>query len=142
MNETTQETSITRTTLDDGQRMAVPARLFGVHFPTRVEPFVFGLARTLSKDYDGGLWEFYALSNGGFYLAPSGEHRFAVRCGNGHEGEMSADAFGITCCLYAYSHLSFGAPRAMAETCAEQYHLLREHMLEHDEARAILAAID
>ena len=121
----------------------MPARLFGVMFTTRVEPYVFGIARTLSPDYDGGYWEFYALSSGGFYMAPAVDEVFRVRCGNAYEGEMSADAFGITCCLYCYSHLSFGAPRAMAETCAEQYHLLREYVLAgHGEAPAILAATD
>ena len=143
MSDTTEETPITATALDDAQRMSVPAALFGVHFATRIEPYVFGIARTLSEDYDGGYWDFYALSSGGFYMAPAGDERFNVRCENGYEGEMSGDALGIACCLYCYSHLSFGAPRSMAETCAEQYHLLREYMLAgHGEARAILAAID
>jgi Antirestriction protein len=143
MNDTTQETRITRALLDDRDRMAVPAKLFGVMFTTRVEPFVFGIARSLSADYDGGYWEFYALSNGGFYMAPSGEHQFAVRCENGYAGEMSGDALGIVCCLYAYSHLTFSRPGEMAEACARQYHLLREWMLAgHGEAREILAATD
>ena len=143
MQDATQEARITRTLLDDGRRMAVPARLFGVHFATRVEPFVFGIARTLSKDYDGGFWEFYALSNGGFYMAPSDEEFFHVRCENGFDGALSADAFGVTCCLYCFSHLSFAGPGDMAEECARQYHWLREWMLsEHAEAREILRAID
>ena len=82
MQDTTHETLITRTALDDGQRMAVPARLFGVMFTTRVEPYVFGIARSLSADYAGGYWEFYSLSSGGFYMAPSGEEHYGVRCGN------------------------------------------------------------
>jgi hypothetical protein len=142
MQDMTQETRIARTLLDDDGRMAVPARLFGVHFPARVEPLVFGIARSLSADYGGGYWEFYALGNGGFYMAPAGGERFNVRCANGFDGTMSADAFGIVCCLYAYSHLSFSRPSEMAEECARQYHLLRAYMLGHGEARAILAAID
>ena len=142
MQDTTEETRITRAELDDGQRTALPARLFGAMFTTRVEPYVFGIARALSPDYDGGYWEFYALSNGGFYMAPAGDERYQVRCENGFDGEMSADAFGITCGLYCFSHLSFSAPQAMAEACAEQYHLLREYMLQHAEAPAILAATD
>jgi len=134
---------IWRDLLDDARRMAVPAKLFGVYFPSRIEPFIFDLARALSRDYGGGLWEFYALSNGGFYMAPAGDRPFGVSCANGYEGAMSADALGITCCLYAFSHLSFGGPAAMAEACASQYHLLREYMLSgHGEARAILAATD
>jgi hypothetical protein len=76
-------------------------------------------------------------------VGPAGGEVFRARCGNGYEGELSADAFGIACCLYAYSHLSFAGPDALAEECARQYHLLREWMLSgHAEARAILAATD
>jgi len=135
--------TIWRDPLDDARRLAKPAEIFGVYFPARVEPYVFGIARSLSRDYGGGYWEFYALSNGGFYMAPAGDGPFGVSCANGYEGTMSSDALGIACCLYAYSHLSFGGPAALAEACATQYHLLREYMLgEHGEARAILAATD
>ena len=67
--------------------------------------------------------------------------KFQVISPNGWEGFMSADAFGITVCLFAYSNLSFGSGQ-FAETCAEQYHLLREYMMDHAEAGAILAATD
>jgi len=131
-----------RDLLDDEQRMSVPARLFGVHF-LRVENFIFTVAQTLSSTYRGGYWHFYALSNSAFSMAPAGEHRIDVRCENGYAGTLSPDAFGITCCLYAYSNLSFAGPEALAGACARQYHLLRDYMLsEHGEARAILAATD
>jgi hypothetical protein len=54
---------------------------------------------------------------------------------------MSGDALGITACIYAYSHLSFGQGN-FAETCAQHYHWLREYMFQHAEARDILRAID
>jgi hypothetical protein len=69
------------------------------------------------------------------------ERGFEVSCENGFEGTLSADALGITACLYAFSHVSFGEG-AFAETCAEQYHLLREYTMDHPEVGAILAAID
>ena len=127
--------------LSDEQRIAYPASLFGVAFPFRVEPTIFTFAQDLSSDYTGGYWELYALSNGGFYMAPQSCMRFTVRAEHGFEGSLSACALGITACLYAYSHLSFGNGD-VAATCAEQYQLLREHALDHREARAILAAID
>lgn len=74
-------------------------------------------------------------------MFPDSGELFRVSCENGFEGELSAEAFGIVCCLYAYSHLSFG-DGAFAETCAEHYHLLREWMLEHAETGVILQAID
>lgn len=123
------------------QRTDVTADLFGVYFPLQLEPFVFSMASRLSEDYGGGYWLFYTLDNGGFYMAPDSDGPFQVVSENGWEGFMSADAFGITVCLFAYSNLSFGTGQ-FGETCAEQYHLLREYMMDHPEAGAILAAID
>lgn len=128
--------------LDEDQRVRHPAALFGVHFPMCLEPVIYTMAEQLSPDYTGGLWAMYALSNGAFYMAPDSEQTMRVVSPNGYEGAMSADALGITACLYAYSHLSFGGPEAFAETCARQYHLLRELMFEHAEVGAILQAID
>jgi hypothetical protein len=99
------------------------------------------MAEHLSSQYNGGYWQFHALSNGGFYMAPRLDTIFDVSCENGFEGKLSADALGIAACLYAYSHLSFG-DGDFAETCGTQYHLLREYMFEHAEVRAILTTTD
>ena len=40
-------------------------------------------------------------------MAPNEDRIFHVKCQNMYEGDLSADALGITSCLYAYSHLSF-----------------------------------
>ena len=40
---------------------------------------------------------------------PQATDVFHVTCDNMFEGDLSADALGITACLYAYSHLSFSA---------------------------------
>ena len=127
--------------LNDAQRLAVTAKLFGVSFPFKLEPCVYGMADRLAPSYRGGYWHFYALSNGGFYMAPATDTLFDISCENGFDGKLSADALGVTACLYAYSHLSFGEG-AFAQTCAEHYHLLRDFMMEHAEARAILRATD
>ena len=133
--------TITRQLVAEDQRTNVTAELFGVYFPIQLEPFIFSMASRLSEDYGGGYWLFYSLGSGGFYMAPDSDGRFQVISPNGWEGFMSADAFGITVCLFAYSNLSFGSGQ-FAETCAEQYHLLREYMMDHAEAGAILAATD
>lgn len=122
-------------------RVKVTGDLFGSYFPLRLEPCIFGLARQLSTDYHGGYWEFYRLTNGGFYITPENDHTFEVMSENGFSGQLSPEAFGIVVCLYAYSGLSFGADK-LAEVCAEQYHLLREFALDHAEARSIMAATD
>jgi hypothetical protein len=132
---------ITRQLVAEDQRTHVTADLFGVYFPLQLEPFIFSMASRLSEDYGGGYWLFYTLDNGGFYMAPDSDGRFQVVSPNGWEGFMSTDAFGITTCLFAYSNLSFGSGQ-FAETCADQYHLLREYLMDHAEAGAILAATD
>lgn len=133
--------TITRKRVDDNQRTECAADIFGIHFPLRLESFIYSVTENLTSEYKGGYWEFYSLSNGGFYMAQNSGSQFHVACENGFEGNLSADALGITACLYAYSHLSF-TEGEFAEICAQQYHLLREYMLEHSEAGSILSAID
>ncbi|MBP6319338.1 MAG: antirestriction protein [Rubrivivax sp.] len=132
---------ITRRTLAEGERADFVHQLFGPAFPLKLEPTIFTVADRLAEDYNGGFWVFYEIGRGGFYMAPDVDHGFDVVCENGFNGTMSADALGITACLYSYSHLSFGEG-AFAETCAEQYHLLRAFAMDHVEAGAILAACD
>jgi hypothetical protein len=134
--------TVTRTLVPEDRRLAVTAELFGVWFPTRIEPVVYTFAERLSKDYQGGYWAFYTLANSGFYMAPAGDRLFHVICENQYEGDLSADALGITACLYACSHLSFAGPPAFADICSDHYYWLRDFALEHPEAGAILKAID
>jgi hypothetical protein len=135
------DAAITSQIVAEDQRMEVVDKLFGINFPMRLEPCIYAITEKLSKDYRGGYWEFFALSNGGFYMAPNIDTSFPVSCENGFEGQLSADAMGITACLYAYSTLSFNGD-SFAELCAEQYHLLREYIFQHTECEAILRAID
>jgi len=132
---------IERTLIKEADRVTHTAHLFGFHFPLHVEPLVYAVADSLSSDYRGGYWDFYRLSNGGFYMAPAEDTLFHVHCENGFEGKLSADAFGITACLYTYSRLSFSG-MLIANSCAGQYHRLREFALEHPEVAGILGAID
>jgi len=134
--------TITRQLIAEDQRINHKAALFGFDFPLHLEPFIYFMADTLAKDYNGGYWNFYNFFQGGFYMAPSSDKPFHVSCENGFEGDLSADAFGIVVSLYAYSHLSFSGPGKFSETCAEQYHLLRDYMFEHPEVSSILKAID
>ena len=132
---------VTRELVPEAQRMSVTGKYFGLHFPLQIEPTIFGITERMAEDYNGGYWEFYTLSNGGFYMAPSGDDVFHVTCDNMFEGDLSSDAIGVTACLYAYSHLSFADGR-FARVCACHYHRLREYMFEHPEVRAILGATD
>ena len=134
--------TITRQVVAVEQRINHTASLFGINFPMCFEPFVYSITTKIAAEYDGGYWEFYELSNGGFYMAPDPDQQFHVVCENGFDGRLSGDALGVAVCLYAYSNLSFGDANEFAETCASQYHLLRDYMLEHKEVSTILGAID
>jgi hypothetical protein len=96
--------------------------------------------RQFASQYVGGVWDMLDLSNGGFYMRTGSEPvQFRVPS-NGFGGTMSADAAGITVCLFAYSHLSFQFP---AEAhLSRHFYLLRAYALEHPEASLIFAAID
>ena len=134
---------ITRHLVPEDQRLAVVEQLFGIHFPLRTEPVIYGQTGKMTQgQYRGGYWHFYTLDNGGFYMAPEGDQTYLVSCDNYWQGELSADALGIVACLYAYSHLSFSRYQAFAQICAQHYHFLREFMMDHAEVAAILGAID
>jgi len=122
-------------------RQDFTGKLFGIHYSLYLEPTIFLFADRLSSEYHGGYWQFYTLSNRGFYMAPENDN-FQVVSENGWQGSMSADAFGLTACLFAFSHLSFSDSEALAQLCARHFHLLRDFALDHVEVRAILAAID
>jgi len=140
-NNTDGNNAITCQRIAEASRMEATHTLFGLHFPLRLEPTVFNMAGMLSEQYQGGSWEFYALSNGGFYMAPRASTSFTVTSENGFAGPMSGDVLGITACLYAYSQLSF-VQNSFGELCAQHYHWLREYALDHSETSAIFAAID
>lgn len=118
------------------------ASLFGTAFPLLLEPCVYATATDLSSLYDGGYWLMYRLSNGAFYMHPESSGCFPVVAENGYAGSLSPQAFGITCCLYAYSRLSFLQQYDIAQVFSQHYHMLRDYMLEHPEAQQILRAID
>jgi hypothetical protein len=113
-------------------------RCFGRHILT-VESRIYDCMSQFSAAYSGGCWHFYKLSNGGFYMSPpDGVYEIHIE-GNGFQGRMSADAAGITVCLYTYSQLSF---ECAAETFAKHFHWLHEFARDHLEARVIFQAID
>ena len=123
----------------DHERLHMLPKHFGRDMLT-VESAIFAFMRKLCAGYSGGWWTYYELSNQGFYMAPRGEALYAVTVdGNDFSGDLSADAAGITACLFALSHLSF---RVHSDKIGEHFHLLRDFALEHPEASSILAAID
>lgn len=138
-NSNSTSSTIQARELTGDERLEALPRHFARHMLT-FENAVYDFMRYLAQEYTGGVWKFFELSNGGFYMAPDTEQRFNLAVDtNGFEGGMSADAAGITVCLFALSHLSF---RIVDDRIVEHFHLLRSFALEHAEASAIFAAID
>jgi hypothetical protein len=143
MNDFIEEpTQVIRTLIPEDPRLAVIEKTFGTHFPLVIEPVIYGITERMAEAYSGGHWQFYNLGNGGFYMAPERDQIYQVSCDNYWQGELTADALGVTSCLYAYSHCSFSRNEAFGRSCAQHYHLLREHMYTHPEMPVILRAID
>lgn len=135
-------TNIIATVVPVEQRLNITALKFKHHFPFKIEPAIYHMARILSSGYQGAYWEFMQLSNNGFYMSPDIDEPVRIVCENGYEGQVSKDAFGIIACLYVYSNLSFSDNNNLALACAEHFHWLREFALNHAEGAAILEAID
>lgn len=106
MNNAAQiETAVTANQIPTTSRINALPRHFGRHMMA-VETVVFAYMRELVEAYQGGYWEFYDLSNGGFYMAPTGTQELRVSVsGNYFDGDMSPDAAGIVACLFAYGYL-------------------------------------
>ena len=133
------EPTVTAQMVGDDKRLGTFARHFG-RMIMQVESTVYAFADRLSADYNGGYWDYYELSNGGFYMAPHGAKQYNINCENDFSGELSADAMGIVACLYTFSHLSFNP--AAPDSISQHYHYLRDFAGSHVEAALIFQAID
>ena len=113
------------------------------HFGPRcvvVEHAVYDMMRRLCQRYRGGYWDYYDLSNGGFFMAPSGDEVYRLECdGNGYAGDFAPRAAGIAVCAMTYSHLSFRLDHARM---AEMYYRLRDFIGLQPEARELFALLD
>ena len=135
----TTDCKITSSVVHGELRPNVLPHYLGHHHVTG-ESLVYDWAARLYRNYDGGSWHFFTLSNGGFYMAPSDLRRVHVRWHlNGYNDMMGADAFGITVTLFALCHL---AEKTRDDTIIELFHQLREFATQHVEAANILRAID
>lgn len=137
MNSTTRAT-IEAYAVPDHARLGTLPRHFGRH-TLAVEGLVYDFMSRFASTYSGGYWRFFELSNGGFYMSPPDEHYDLRIDSNGFEGRMTADAAGITVCLFTFSHLSFNYS---TDIFTKHFHWLRDFALEHAESPVIFAAID
>lgn len=122
------------------RRLDMLPKLFGLRLMIHGEHAVYDFMRVMCSAYGGGLWEFFELPNGAVYMVPTGAENFDLKWhGNGYEGCVSAHAAGIIVTLCALSEMSFRDP---TDTCAENYHKLREVLALHPEGSQIFLATD
>ena len=101
---------------------------------------LYGQMDEACKAYTGGVWEFCALSNGGFYIELTGYKMLSmVNSGNYYAGVMSADAASIAANLMVQNSLTWKHP---AKRFTDYFYSLRDYALEHSEAREIIGFID
>jgi len=133
---------LTATKVPGNRRSAMLPRYMGLYMMV-FENSLYEQLGALSEGYKGGMWEMYELSNGGFYMAPKSPDKLVIDAPNFFTGELSADAAGITACLYVYCHLAASVRNENArQAFCDLYHNLREWVLTHQEAGNILAACD
>jgi hypothetical protein len=121
------------------KRLKTLPRHFGRHYLS-VERCIFGTMSSLCPDYDGGYWEFWNLSNGGFFMSlPETETYEIIVHGNGFTGQLDGRSAGIVACLFVYSILSF---EPKMEHIADHYYWLRDYACDLPTKEQIFAAID
>lgn len=96
--------------------------------------------------YNGGFWDFYHLSNGGFYMQPPSDYMLTTP--NGFMDDVTAQEAGIIVTLMMLSHFSFVTyEKGLNDDCeriSEYFHQLRDFIFTLPDASQakILRAID
>lgn len=131
---------VTAQKIKAAQRLRALPKYFGMQHMMKAESAIFDALESMSVDYNGGYWEFYELSNGGFYMAPVSPKEFKVVCGGNYfSGTLSADAAGIVASLFAINGLVWTTQEGRF---SDLYHALRDFASHHPEAGLILSAIN
>lgn len=150
MIENQTEKTIMATMVQEENRLAFLPKYFGAYFITG-EGLVFNWMRRMVSDYIGGYWNFFELSNGGFYIAPRKDNNKKFQMSTGFVTmDVTHDTAGIVVTLYAMSHLmNMECEKNLSpqeeeslERIHDHYYQLRDYAAEHPEAEAIFALID
>jgi len=131
---------ITKTQVPESERLEFLPRFVGKYF-TNYESMVFDKLREASNGkYTGGYWEFYTLSNGGFYMELCQDEPLEMECiDNYYNGTMSAQAASIAVNLCVQNAFAW---QVDAEKHSEHFYQLRTYASQHEEAAQIFAFID
>lgn len=131
---------ISKSRCADEDRMEFLPQHVGTAF-LRYEQSVYHLMDQHCDGYSGGYWEFYDLTNGGFFMAfDAPERRFTVtQPSNYFEGEMSAEAASIGVNLYVQNSFSW---QIDPDRFGKTYQALYNFAAQHPEGAQIMGFID
>ena len=137
---TQEHTPITSLLVPNNERFEFLPAAFGAKHMLTGESYVYDWMTVLSTDYKGGYWNFYRLSNGGFFMAPASPKTLNVKWpGNYFNADMSAEAAGIVATLFAINQLCH---ETHIEEFADKYYQLIAFAREHEESVLITQIID
>jgi hypothetical protein len=140
MNQSNNHSPITAQLVAEENRLSFLPNAFGKKLMMLGETYTYDWLGVLANGYRGGYWNYYTLSNGGFYLAPLSSKQLRIRWpGNYFDGMLSADAAGIVATLFAINQLCH---ESGSEALVDQYYRLIAYANEHKESAAITMIID
>lgn len=112
----------------------------------RFEFTVYHRLTTICRDYTGGQWEFYKLSNGAWFMAPVDEPTFTLQDCYGHDFEMTGEGAGLAAMAYLLNHLSWvyheNGKHQERDSAVEHYYALLAYAYQGQDAAAIRAVLD
>lgn len=140
MNSKVLERAHTKTLVEPKDRLNALPLYFGAEC-AKFEKLVYTYMGEFCSEYDDGPWDFYTLSNGGFFMSYDcgGEDLDVSFSENYFEGIMSAEALSIGVNLCA---ISLFAREDNNEMAAGLYYALRDYAEQHAEGRKIMRLID
>ena len=131
---------ITKSLCQPEDRLDFLPRHVGAKFLS-YEQAIYRMMDKHCQGYTGGFWDYYTLSNGGFFMAYDQPDRgFRVEQPlNYYEGVMSAEAASIGVNLYVQNTFAW---QVDPERFSDAYHALRDFAAQHPEGGEILRFID
>jgi hypothetical protein len=134
------EKIITSTIVIELDRKDILPKYFKEKF-LKMELLIYKYMYKLDSLYSGGYWEFFELSNSGFFMAPTnGKDKIQISSETNYfEGEMSETEAGIVACLFAFNQI---ASKYECERTANLYFKLLYYSRIHEENAIIALAID
>ena len=108
-----------------------------------VEHNVFSWMNFLSEDYDGGMWDYHELSNGGFYMTPPAGMYKVHQKGNMFCEVISVQLSGVIATYFSLYSLSL-RDYEDAELYYKYICLLNEYIdqLDPKSRKLVLSALD